>query len=115
TLPADFNQTSYCADVHVHPSGKFLYGSNRGHNSIAIFAIDERTGKLTLIGHESTRGNWPRNFGIDPTGQFLLVGNQNSNTIATFKIDEQTGKLSQQGDLLEIPAPICLKFIPAFS
>ena len=114
-LPADFTQTSYCADIHVHPSGKFLYGSNRGHNSIVIYSIDESTGKLTLVGHESTRGNWPRNFGIDPTGQFLLVGNQNSNTIAMFKIDEQTGKLTQHGDLLEIPAPVCLKFIPAFS
>ncbi|MGH9801545.1 MAG: lactonase family protein, partial [Blastocatellia bacterium] len=81
TLPAGYTQTSYCADVHVHPSGKFLYGSNRGHNSIVIFSIDEGTGKLTLVGHESTRGNWPRNFGIDPTGQFLLVGNQNSNSI----------------------------------
>ncbi len=115
TLPKGYKQTSYCADVHVHPSGKFLYGSNRGHNSIVIYSIDDKTGKLTLIGHESTRGNWPRNFGIDPTGQFLLVGNQNSNSIATFKIDEQTGKLSPYGDLLEIPAPVCLKFIPAFS
>ena len=115
TLPADFSGTSYCADVHVHPSGKFLYGSNRGHNSIVIFSIDESTDKLTLVGHESTRGNWPRNFGIDPTGQFLLVANQNSNSVATFQIDEQTGKLSQLGDLLEIPAPVCLKFIPAFS
>lgn len=114
-LPADFSGTSYCADIHVHPSGKFLYGSNRGHNSIVIYSIDESTGKLSLIGHESTRGNWPRNFGIDPTGQFLLVGNQNSNSIATFRIDEQTGKLIQHGDLLELPAPVCLKFIPAFS
>lgn len=115
TLPNGYRDTSYCADVHVHPSGKFLYGSNRGHNSIVIYSIDDKTGKLALIGHESTRGNWPRNFGIDPTGQFLLVGNQNSNSIATFKIDEQTGKLSPHGDLLEIPAPVCLKFIPAFS
>jgi len=115
TLPEGYRNSSYCADVHVHPSGKFLYGSNRGHNSIVIYSIDDSTGRLTLIGHESTRGNWPRNFGIDPTGQFLLVGNQNSNSIATFKIDEQTGKLSPHGDLLEIPAPVCLKFIPAFS
>lgn len=114
TLPADFNEVSYCADVHVHPSGKFLYGSNRGHNSIVIFSIDQ-SGKLTLVGHESTRGNWPRNFGIDPAGQFLLAANQNSNSVATFLIDQQTGKLTPQGDLLEIPAPVCLKFIPAFS
>ncbi|HMV46621.1 MAG TPA: lactonase family protein [Blastocatellia bacterium] len=115
TLPADFKATSYCADIHVHPSGKFLYGSNRGHNSIVIYAIDGSTGKLTLIGHESTRGNWPRNFGIDPTGQFLLAANQNSNSIATFRIDERTGKLAAVGALLELPAPVCLKFIPAFS
>lgn len=115
TLPAGFKETSYCADVHVHPSGKFLYGSNRGHNSIVIFSIDPGSGKLTLTGHESTRGNWPRNFGIDPAGRFLLTANQNSNSVATFKIDEATGKLNPVGQVLEIPAPVCLKFIPAFS
>ncbi len=115
TLPAGFKETSYCADVHVHPSGKFLYGSNRGHNSIVIFSIDPGSGKLTLTGHESTRGDWPRNFGIDPSGRFLLAANQNSNSVATFRIDEATGKLSPVGNVLEIPAPVCLKFIPAFS
>lgn len=115
TLPAGFKETSYCADLHVHPSGKFLYGSNRGHNSIVIFAIDPGSGKLTLVGHESTRGNWPRNFGIDPSGRFLLAANQNSDSIATFRIDESTGKLSPVGNVLELPAPVCLKFIPAFS
>lgn len=115
TLPADYKQTSYCADVHVHPSGRFLYGSNRGHNSIVIFSIDPSSGKLTLVGHESTRGNWPRNFGIDPAGRFLLAANQNSDSVATFRIDEATGKLSPVGNVLEIPAPVCLKFIPAFS
>ena len=70
TLPSDFTGTSYCADVHVSPSGKFLYGSNRGHNSIVVFEIDPRTGKLKLVEHVSTEGNWPRNFTIDPTGDF---------------------------------------------
>lgn len=115
TLPAGFSGTSYCADVHVHPSGKFLYGSNRGHDSIVIFALAPQTGKLTLVGHQSTIGKWPRNFGLDPAGKFLLVANQNTDNVATFRIDPQTGKLTQQGGLLEIPAPVCLKFIPAFS
>jgi len=114
TLPADFKETSYCADVHVHPSGKFLYGSNRGHNSIVIYAIDG-TGRLSLIGHESTQGKWPRNFGIDPAGQFLLVANQQSDSVVTFRIDQATGKLNPTGQVTQIPAPVCLKFIPAFS
>jgi 6-phosphogluconolactonase len=114
-LPAGFKGTSYCADVHVHPSGKFLYGSNRGHDSIVIYGIDQATGKLSLIGHESTVGKWPRNFGIDPTGAFLLVANQNTDNVVTFRIDPQTGKLTPTGQVTEIPIPVCLKFIPAFS
>ncbi len=114
TLPADFKETSYCADIHVHPSGKFLYGSNRGHNSIVAYAIDGG-GKLTLIGHQSTLGKTPRNFGIDPTGQYLLAANQNSDSVVNFRIDEATGKLAPTGQTTEIPAPVCLKFIPAFS
>jgi 6-phosphogluconolactonase len=115
TLPADFKGTSYCADVHVHPSGKFVYGSNRGHDSIVAFAIERSTGKLALIGHESTGGKWPRNFGIDPTGAFLLAANQNTDNVVTFRIDQQTGKLKATGQVTEIPVPVCLKFIPAFS
>jgi 6-phosphogluconolactonase len=115
TLPSDFKGTSYCADVHVHPSGKFVYGSNRGHDSIAAFAIDQSTGKMTLIGHESTVGKWPRNFGIDPTGAFLLVANQNTDNVITFRIDANTGKLKPTGQVTEIPVPVCVKFIPAFS
>ncbi len=115
TLPADFKGTSYCADVHVHPSGKFVYGSNRGHDSIVAFAIDQATGKLTLIGHESTGGKWPRNFGIDPTGAFLLAANQNTDNVVAFRIDQTTGKLTATGQATEIPTPVCLKFIPAFS
>ncbi|MGH9854272.1 MAG: lactonase family protein, partial [Blastocatellia bacterium] len=106
---------SYCADVHVHPSGKFVYGSNRGHDSIVAFAIDQPTGKLTLIGHESTGGKWPRNFGIDPTGQFLLTANERTDNVVTFRIDQQSGKLKATGQVTEIPVPVCVKFIPAFS
>jgi 6-phosphogluconolactonase len=112
-LPPDFSGTSYCADIHVHPSGRFLYGSNRGHDSIVAFAIDQDTGKLNLIAHESTRGKWPRNFAVNPTGEFLLVANQNTHNVAAFRIDQQTGKLTATGPMTEIPSPVCLKFIPA--
>ena len=111
TLPEDFSGTSHTADVHVHSSGKFLYGSNRGHDSIAIFEIDESTGKLSAIGHESTQGEAPRNFGIDPTGTFLLSANQATDTIVTFQIDQETGSLSPTGQITEMPAPVCLQFV----
>ena len=109
TLPDDFDGISHCADVHVSPSGKFVYGSNRGHDSIVIFAIDEHTGRLTLVGHESTRGEIPRNFAIDPTGMLLLAANQESDSVVTFWIDPETGKLSPTGQIAEVPTPVCLK------
>ncbi len=111
TLPSDFSGTSFCADVHVSPSGNFLYGSNRGHNSIVVFAIDQRTGKLTLVEHVSTEGNWPRNFTIDPTGAFLLVANQRSDNVVVFSIDPGTGRLKPTGVNEAIPSPVCLKFL----
>ena len=111
TLPSDFSGTSYCADVHVSPSGKFLYGSNRGHNSIVVFAIDQRTGKLTLVEHVATEGNWPRNFTIDPTGGFLLVANQRSDNVVVFSIDPSTGQLKPTGVNEQIPSPVCLRFL----
>ena len=110
-LPPDFKGVSYTAEVQVHPSGKFLYGSNRGHNSIAIFSI-AADGKLTFIGTESTRGDWPRNFAIDPTGQWLIAANQNSNTMAVFKIDGKTGKLRPVGETISLGAPVCVRFLP---
>ncbi len=101
-----------CADIHVTPSGKYLYASNRGeHNSIAMYAINQETGELTLIGHQATKGETPRGFVIDPSGKFLLVANQNSGNVVTFKIDEATGKLIDTGFETEIPKPVCLKFI----
>ncbi|NOZ21317.1 MAG: lactonase family protein [Planctomycetes bacterium] len=111
TLPGDFKGTSYCADVHVSPSGKFLYGSNRGHNSIAIFAIDEATGTLTPVGHEPTQGDHPRNFMIDPTGAFLLVANQNADNIVAFRIDPATGLLQPTGHITNVSMPVCLKMM----
>jgi len=109
TIPDDFKDTNYCADVHVLPSGKFVYGSNRRHDSIVIFAIDEATGKLTYVDHEPTQGKNPRNFAIDPTGRFLFAANQDSDTIITFKIDKNTGKLLPTGKITKVPNPVCIK------
>jgi 6-phosphogluconolactonase len=111
TLPSDFSGVSYCADVHVSSSGKFLYGSNRGHNSIVVFEIDSRTGKPTPIEHISTEGKWPRNFTIDPSGRFLLVANQHTDNVVIFSIDAHTGRLKPTGHVAEIPIPVCLKFL----
>jgi 6-phosphogluconolactonase len=111
TLPAGYSGVSYCADVHVSPSGRFLYGSNRGHNSIAVFAIDSRTGKLQPIEHVSTEGKWPRNFVIDPAGTFLLVANQHTDNVVSFRIDARTGRLTRSGHVAEVPVPVCLKFL----
>jgi 6-phosphogluconolactonase len=111
TLPAGYSEVSYCADVHLSPSGRFLYGSNRGHNSIVVFALDAGTGKPTLVEHVSTKGNWPRNFVIDPTGRFLLVANQRSDNIVSFRIDAKTGRLKPLGQSTAVPVPVCLKFV----
>ena len=113
TLPKDFSGKSSTAEVQVHPSGKFLYGSNRGHDSIAMFTIDQKTGMLTPTGNVSTQGKTPRNFGIDPTGNFLLAANQDAGGVVVFRIDANTGKLTPTGDKLDVPFPVCVKFMPA--
>ena len=100
------------AEVEVHPSGKFLYGSNRGHDTVAVFAIDSKKGTLTLVEHVPTRGKTPRNFAIDPSGRYLLAANQDSNTVAVFRIDPQTGRLSPTGQMLDVGAPVCVAFVP---
>ncbi len=110
TLPADFSGNNSCADVHVSPSGRFLYGSNRGHDSIVVFWIDQATGRLKQVEHVSTQGKTPRNFTLDPSDTFLLVANQNSDTVVTFRVDQKTGKLQPTGHVAEIPVPVCLKF-----
>jgi 6-phosphogluconolactonase len=112
TLPGDFNGQSYCADVHVEPAGRFVYGSNRGHDSIALFAIDAQTGQVTPAGHQSTQGQTPRNFAIDPSGRWLLAANQDSDTVVVFRIDAQTGQLAPTGHVTRVPAPVCLKLLP---
>jgi 6-phosphogluconolactonase len=111
TLPEDFRGESTCADVQVAPSGRFVYGSNRGHNSIVIYRVDPRTGRLTCIGHEPTQGQTPRSFGIDPTGRFLLVANQDTDTIVTFRIDPRTGRLQPTRAVTPVPTPVCVKFL----
>jgi 6-phosphogluconolactonase len=110
TLPDGFDGSNSCADVHVHPSGRFVYGSNRGHNSIVAFAVDENTGTLRLLGHCSTEGRTPRNFGIDPSGAFLLAANQDSGTVATFTIDQSQGIPRFTGQITEVPSPVCVCF-----
>ena len=100
------------ADVHVHPSGRFLYMSNRGRDSIAVFAIDKRTSTLQPLQFEPTGGNWPRNFAIDPSGRFLFVAHERSSTIVTHRIDTRTGKLTSTGQTLELPSPVCIRFAP---
>jgi len=111
TLPEGFQGNNTTADVHVHPSGKFLYGSNRGHDSIAIFAIDGESGKLRPIGHEPTRGKSPRNFGIDPTGAYLLAANQDSASVVVFRIDPASGRLRATRGSAKVAYPVCIKMI----
>ncbi len=110
TLPKTYAGSNNCAELFVPPSGKFLYGSNRGHNSIVSFAINEHTGRLTHLEHVSTQGSTPRNFTIDPNGTFLLVANQNSDTVITFRIDPVTGRLKLMTRVTEVPSPVCLLF-----
>ena len=99
------------AEVQVHPSGKFLYGSNRGHNSIAVFTIDPATGRLTFVEAKPTQGNTPRGFGIDPTGTFLLVAHQRSDSVVVFRIDATTGRLKPTGHTIEIGSPVAVEFV----
>lgn len=99
------------AEVQVHPSGKFVYGSNRGHDTIACFSVDGETGRLTPIGHASSGGKTPRNFGIDPSGRYLLAANQDSDNILVLAIDPATGKLTSTGNEIKIPKPVCVKFV----
>jgi 6-phosphogluconolactonase len=94
----------------VHPSGRFVYGSNRGHDSIAVFGADG-SGGLTLVEHVSTQGKIPRNFAIDPTGRYLFAANQNSDSIVLFRIDGASGKLTAAGITIEAPTPVCVAFV----
>ena len=111
SLPETSTVNNTCAEVQIHPSGKFVYGSNRGHDSIAVFAVDPKTGRLTAVQHQSTRGKTPRHFGIDPSGKWLLAENQASDTIVVFSIDTKTGRLTPTGQQIEIGSPVCVAFL----
>ena len=111
SLPEGWEGSNTTADVHVSPDGAFVYGSNRGHDSLVIYAIGQSTGKMTYVGHQSTMGKEPRNFAITPDGAFLLAENQNSDTIVTFK-RESDGTLTATGSVIEVPAPVCIQFMP---
>jgi 6-phosphogluconolactonase len=112
TIPKDFTAHNDTAEIVVHPSGKFLYASNRGHDSIAEFTIDPAKGTLTLAGDFPTQGKTPRNFALDPTGKFLLAANQESNNIVIFRIDQSTGALVATGQVAQVPAPVDIVFVP---
>ena len=112
TLPRDFSARNDTAEIAAHPNGKFLYASNRGHDSIAIFSIDPAKGTLTFVARVSTGGKEPRHFAIDPTGKYLLAENQLSNNIVIFKIDPATGGLTPTGQVVDVPSPVDLTFLP---
>jgi 6-phosphogluconolactonase len=109
TRPSDVT-TGSTAEIAVHPSGRFVYGSNRGHDSIAVFTVG-RAGGLRLVEYESTRGQTPRNFSLDPTGRWLIVANQQSGTLAVFSIDQNTGALSPVGPLTSVGSPVSVLFM----
>jgi 6-phosphogluconolactonase len=109
TLPAGWTGTNFPADIHVAPSGRTLYVSNRGHNSLAVCSVAE-SGALALEQTVSTDGDWPRNFSLDPSGRWLLVANQKSNSIVVFSRDEETGKLTPTSQRLAVTSPVCLRF-----
>ena len=113
TLPSPSPDGNTAAEVVIDRRGRFLYASNRGHDSIAVFSIDGPTGKLTTVQDIPTEGREPRNFAIDPTSAFLFVANQNSDNIVAFKIDPRTGKLSPTGEKYNAPLPVCIVFVPA--
>ncbi len=115
TLPQAFCGQNLSGDVSVHPSGAFVYASNRGHDSIAVFAVDEETGTLTLVQHRSSLGKTPRGIVLDPTGEFLLVANQETDSVVVFAVNPGTGMLSHTGHAVDIPAPTCVRFLPGVS
>ena len=100
------------AELFIHPSGKFLYGSNRGHDTIVVYSIDPKSGKLSYVENVPTQGKVPRSFGIDPTGRWLLAANQTSDTVVVFQIDSATGRLSATGQSIEVGAPVSVSFVP---
>ena len=113
TLPPDFSGNNTAAEIALHPNGKFLYASNRGHDSIAVFAVNSKTGRLTFAEHLSTLGHLPRCFAVDPTGRWLLAENQASDSVVVFALDPKNGKLKPTGQSVTIGTPVCAVFVPA--
>lgn len=111
TIPAGFTARNSPADIRVHPNGKFVYGSNRGHDSIAIFRIDEATGRMTSAGIVPTQGSTPRAFNFEPSGRYIFAANQASNNVVTFAVDPDSGMLTPTGAKAEVPKPVCVKFV----
>ncbi len=112
TLPTGFTGGSSTAEIVVHPGGRFLYGSNRGHDSLAIYSINPADGRLTPVGHQPTGGRTPRNFNLDPAGKYLWAANQSTDNIVIFRVDTTTGLLTPTGQELKVGAPVCVKFLP---
>ena len=112
-LPENFHGANSGAEVQVHPSGKFVYASNRGHDSIAVFATEAKTGKLIPVEHQPTGGKTPRHFAFDPSGHWLLAENQGSDNIVVFSVDSKSGRLKSTGQTINVTAPVCVQFVPA--
>jgi 6-phosphogluconolactonase len=111
TVPSGYSGENFPADIHIARSGRFVYASNRGHDSIAVFAVDTKNGEISLVQNEPTGGKWPRNFTIDPTGRYLLAANQRSDNITVLEIHPESGTLVPNGHVAEVPSPVCLKFL----
>ncbi len=112
TVPEGNTVSNSTAEVFMHPNGKFLYGSNRGHNSIAIFSVDGTTGKVKLIDNQSSEGKTPRSFNLDPTGTFLLAANQDTDNVVVFRVNQQTGALTPTGHSVHLSMPVCIVYMP---
>ncbi len=113
TLPTGYTNDSSCAEIAVHPKGDFLYGSNRGHDSIAIFRVDSKTGQLTAVGHQPSGGKAPRHFAFDPSGDWIIAQNQSSDNILVFRVDSKTGTLQPVGEPTALGSPVCAVFVPS--
>ena len=111
TTPADFKERNALADIRIHPNGKFVYGGNRGHDSLVIARVEEETGKLVAVDIASTLGGNPREFDFEPSGKYLFVGNQTTNQMVTFAVDPSTGKMAPTGARAEVLKPACVKFL----
>jgi 6-phosphogluconolactonase len=111
TLPPHFNGSNSTAEIAVHPSGKYVYGSNRGHESVVLFEIDDDAGTLTYVEEQSTGGKTPRHFGLDRKGEHLIIANQNTDTLLACRIDGGNGRLKPSGELVDSPSPVCVVFL----